>query len=194
MVGDEVTPKPPKPKSCKVCKVMYAPQRMGQKVCGPVCASKFARDMSEKSRKVLEAAERHADKAKREAMKSHAELIKEAQAAFNAYIRARDHDKPCISCGRHHNGQWHAGHYLSTGARPELRFEPLNVHKQCQPCNTHLHGNLILYRGNLIERIGLDKVLWLEGPHDPLKKTSAELVELKKKYRALARELEKETA
>ena len=96
---------------------------------------------------------RKEDRAKREKLKSRAQWLKEAQQAFNAWIRLRDADKPCISCGRHHEGQWYAGHYLSTGARPELRFEPLNVHKQCSACNTHLSGNLVLYRAELVRRI-----------------------------------------
>ena len=110
---------------------------------------------------------------------------------MNKFIRARDADKPCISCGRFHGGQWHAGHYLTTGARPELRFNELNIHKQCQPCNTHLHGNLVLYRVNLIDRIGLDMVEWLEGPHEPLKLTREDLIELRNTYRRKAKELEK---
>lgn len=104
----------------------------------------------------------------------------------------RDADKPCISCGRHHTGQYHAGHYMSRGARPELAYEPLNCHKQCSPCNTHLSGNLALYRQSLVREIGLQQVEWLEGPHDPKHYTVDDLKAIKAKYTALARELEKQ--
>jgi hypothetical protein len=134
--------------------------------------------------------ERRADKAKRERLKTRAEWQKDAQTEFNAYIRARDAHLPCISCGRHHDGQWHAGHYLSRGARPELAFEESNCHKQCAPCNTHLSGNLVLYRVNLIARIGLDRVEWLEGPHDPVKRTVDSLKGLIAEYRQKRKELE----
>ena len=185
-----------KPKKCKVCTKEFYPARPMQTVCTPLCAMSHARKMTERSQEVLKKAERIADKAKREALKSRSEWMKEAQTAFNAYIRERDRDAPCISCGRFHDGQWHAGHYLSTGARPELRFEPMNVHKQCQPCNTHLHGNLVLYRVNLIQKIGLDRVEWLEGPHEPLKLTVEAIKALRDEYRAKTRALqrEKETA
>jgi hypothetical protein len=116
--------------------------------------------------------------------------MQEAQASFNAWIRARDADKPCISCGRMHDGQWHAGHYLSTGARPELRFEPYNCHKQCAPCNTHLHGNLVLYRTALIERIGLIRVKRLEGPHPPAKLTIEDLRAIRDEYRRKLKEMQ----
>ena len=103
----------------------------------------------------------------REKVKTKGQHTQEAQAAFNAFIRLRDEKEPCISCGRFHSGQYHAGHYRSVGSAPELRFEPLNNNKQCAPCNNHMSGNLINYRINLIEKIGLDKVQWLEGPHEP---------------------------
>lgn len=130
-----------------------------QVVCSPKCAVEYAA----KTRKVA-ADKEH--KARKVAAKTRAEWMREAQAAFNAYIRKRDEDQPCISCGRHHTGQYHAGHYLSVGARPELRFCEDNVHKQCQPCNTHLSGNLVLYRAALIRKVGQDRVDWLEGPHE----------------------------
>jgi 5-methylcytosine-specific restriction endonuclease McrA len=126
---------------------------------------------------------------RKEAVKPRSQWLREAQTAFNAYIRKRDESMPCISCGRFHDGQWHAGHYLSTGARPELRFDEANVWRQCQPCNTHLHGNLVLYRAELIRRIGLAEVERLEGPHQPCKWTVTELKAIRDEYRAKVRAL-----
>ena len=108
---------------------------------------------------------------------------KQAQSAFNAYIRLRDNDYNCISCGRNHTGQYHAGHYRSRGAHPELRFEELNCHKQCAPCNNHLSGNISNYRPALIDKIGQKSVDWIEGPHEPKKYTCAELKEIELKYK-----------
>lgn len=114
---------------------------------------------------------------------------KQAQSAFNAYIRARDDYLPCISCGRNHTGQYHAGHYRSRGAHPELRFEELNCHKQCAPCNNHLSGNISNYRPALIEKIGQEKVNWIEGPHEPKKYTCSELKEIELKYKSKLKQL-----
>ena len=107
-------------------------------------------------------------------------------------IRERDRLLPCISCGRHHQGKYDAGHYRTVGSNPALRFEPLNCHKQCVPCNQHKSGNIVEYRLNLVQRIGADQVAWLEGPHEPKKYTIEDLQQIKAHYRALLRDLKKQ--
>lgn len=172
-------------KSCRVCGNDFAPWSGTQAVCGLKCSLRIA-----PLNRRAERAEKAAHKRKLAALKTRAEWMKDAQAAVNAFVRARDAELPCVSCGRHHDGQWHAGHYLSTGARPELRFDERNIHKQCQPCNTHLHGNLALYRVELIRRIGLEAVEQLEGPHLPRKYTIDELKAIRDEYRSKLKALD----
>lgn len=172
---------------CKHCGNPFVRQRPMQRACSVACALELAWSKRAK-------ADRAETKAKLAAIKPRSQWVKEAQAAFNAYIRARDAGRPCVSCGRHHQGQIHAGHYLSTGARPELRFDESNVHGQCQPCNTHLHGNLVLYRTELIRRIGLLEVVRLEGPQAPRKYTVDDLRAIRNEYRARLREMTKVAA
>jgi hypothetical protein len=186
--------KPPKPKTCTVCKTSFTPARMGMKVCSPFCAMTFAKSVTGKAAKVAAVKDRRETKVKLDKLKSRAAWAKEAQTAFNFFIRLRDADQPCISCGRHHQGQYHAGHYLSVGARPELRFEELNVHKQCAPCNTHLSGNAVLFRKALLEKLGVELVEWLEGPHKPSKYTIDDLKTIKVDYAAEAAALKKAQA
>lgn len=112
-----------------------------------------------------------------------------AQTAFNSYIRKRDEALPCISCGRYHEGQYHAGHYKTRGAHPELAFHPFNCHKQCSTCNNYLSGNLVNYRKNLIKKIGLKNVEWLEGAHKPQNLTIDDLKEIAAYYKAKKAEL-----
>lgn len=133
-------------------------------------------------------------KAKKEKLKTKGEHLREAQAAFNAFIRLRDAQEPCISCGKYHTGQYHAGHYRSVGSAPELRFEESNVYKQCAPCNNHLSGNLINYRANLVNKIGLAKVEWLEGKHEPKRYTIEQIQDIKAHYRKRVREMQKQNA
>lgn len=96
-------------------------------------------------------------------------LTKKAQTVFNAWIRRRDSDKGCISCG----GQVdHAGHYLSAGHHGHLRFNEMNVNGQCLRCNNFLHGNLINYRQGLVNRYGKQKVQYLESCAHGVKKWS----------------------
>ena len=186
-----------KEKKCRntECREQFMPSRPMQVACTPKCALVLARlDREKKAAKAtLEKAkqERAEHREAKERIKSRGDHAKDAQTAFNAWVRERDFDKPCVSCGNYHQGQWHAGHYLTVGARPELRFEPDNCHKQCAPCNNHLSGNLILYRVTLVGRIGTERVDWLEGPHDAKHYSIDDLKAITKKYRALTRELKK---
>lgn len=178
-------------KKCKQCKLpsdkwLIPPRNSLQAVCSPSCAREYAK--VSKLRKEAQNA-RKTRKETKDKLKTRSDWIKEAQSAFNSYIRKRDEKMPCISCGRFHEGQWHAGHYRSIGANPELRFNEKNCHKQCQPCNTHLHGNLINYRINLIERIGQSVVDVIEGNHEPKKYTIDDLKNIKEKYKLKLKEL-----
>lgn len=180
-----------KQKTCKACGGKFRPSLSTQKACGVKCALELAKQPANQqvARKAIADRDRREIQVRKETLKSRADHLREAQAAFNEWIRLRDADRPCVSCGRHHEGQYHAGHYRSVGANPELRFEPLNVWKQCAPCNTHLSGNLVNYRLSLLQLIGDAQVEWLEGPHSARKYTVDEIKTIKAEYRALTREL-----
>lgn len=89
---------------------------------------------------------------------------KEAQKAFNAFIRLRDSDLSCVSCDKPSdwNGQWHCGHFKTVGARPDLRFEEANAAKQCSQCNNFLSGNIIEAKKELIKRFGVNVIAGLD--------------------------------
>ncbi|WP_085600398.1 MULTISPECIES: recombination protein NinG [unclassified Pseudomonas] len=184
-------------KRCPECRMMFVPARNGQVVCGEIkCA--IAYGQSERGRaiagKALAEVGRREIKVRKEKLKTRADHLREAQAVFNEWVRLRDADLPCVSCGRHHDGQYHAGHYRTVGANPEIRFEPLNVWKQCAPCNTHLSGNLVNYRLSLLQRIGAEKLEWLEGPHPACKHTTEEIKAIKAEYREKIKELKRAAA
>jgi hypothetical protein len=176
-------------KKCKVCRTSYEPSKPMQTVCSPACALSLAVSKRGKAEKTAQVKERRETKVKLDKLKSRATWAKEAQTAFNLFVRVRDADQPCISCGRHHQGQFHAGHYLSVGARPELRFEEFNVAKQCAPCNTHLSGNAVLFRKALLEKLGVEVVDWLEGPHATKHYSVDDLKAIKADYTAKAKTL-----
>ncbi|WDH25916.1 recombination protein NinG [Pseudomonas chlororaphis] len=188
--------KAPRPKKCRVpeCGASFVPQRLGQAVCSPACAILDAPKNQERARKAIDQRERREIRAARQRVKPRADHMREAQQAFNEWIRLRDAALPCVSCGRHHQGQYHAGHYRTVGANPELRFEPLNVWKQCAPCNNHKSGDIVNYRIELVKRIGAEKVDWLEGPHKVRKYTIEELKAIKAEYKTKIKELKGEAA
>ncbi|WP_439885630.1 recombination protein NinG [Pseudomonas syringae] len=185
--------KSPKAKKCRVpeCGASFVPQKLGQAVCSPACAIVDAPRNQAKARKALAQVERSEIKVRKEKLKSRSDHMKDTQTAFNAWIRERDAALPCVSCGRHHEGKYDAGHYRTVGSNPALRFEPLNCHRQCSPCNTQLSGNIVNYRIELVRRIGITNVEWLEGPHEPQKYTIEELKALTAQYRAMTRKLKK---
>lgn len=106
----------------------------------------------------------------RERTKNVSQWKREAQAAFNAYVRYRDRGYGCISCGSTPanclGGTMDAGHYRSRGAAPHLSFVLTNCHSQCVRCNRYLSGNVVEYRKGLVHRVGLDKVEALENDND----------------------------
>jgi hypothetical protein len=165
-----------KQRKCSVCAETFRPQRMGQRVCSPACAAVQGAKDSQKQ-------EREETRERKAAMKTRSAWLKEAQAALNRWIReVRDADMPCISCGRHHKGQYHAGHYLARGSHPHLALSETNLAKQCAPCNTHLSGNQLNFRVGLIERIGLPAVEALEADKTPRKWTIEVLKAIKADY------------
>lgn len=181
-------------KKCRICKAKFEPFNSLQVACSPACALKIGKKQAAKKADDKTKEQRKWVREQKQKLKGRSEHLKEAQQAFNAYIRERDRHRPCISCGTWSAGQFHAGHYRTTKAAPELRFEELNCHKQCAQCNNFDSGNIVEYRISLIQRIGQEAVDWLEGPHEPKKYTIDDLKAIKAKYRAMKRELEKRAA
>ena len=187
-----------KPRKCKVCATTFSPARMGQKVCSVECAYSLAKTESAKKAKRIivhyRKQERKRDAERREKLKTRSEWVKEAQKAFNAYIRARDTGKPCICCGLplasgDVGGQFDAGHYRSTGSAPHLRFVEDNCHGQRKQCNRYGSGRAVDYRIGLIARIGLERVEALEADHEPRHYTIDDLKVIKAEYMRKAKEV-----
>lgn len=183
----------PRSSQCKVCLKPYLVLRMGQKVCSVRCATKLAKAVRAKGRKEL--------RERKKELQTIPELIKVAQREFNAYIRARDKDQPCICCGQplcgsdasaSTGGAFDCGHYRSTGSAPHLRFDERNAHGQRKVCNRWGAGRAVDYRIGLIARVGLEAVEALEADNTIRKWTREELREIAATYRAKRKELEKQ--
>lgn len=190
---------------CPICGTPFVKYRSTQKVCGPSCAMVYA-DQKAKEK---------ADKEwKRETKRMKDELLdgdkkhwmEKTKTACHLYIRARDKDDPCISCGKMDaeipdvfvGGKWDAGHFRTKGAAPELRFHPLNIHKQCKSCNAGSgkfakknHTVSMEYEKRLRIKIGDKMVDWLKGPHIAQKWTIEDLKDIRDYYKELTRELRK---
>lgn len=164
----------------KNCKKKFEPERSFQTTCGYKCAIEYARQLEEKKQKAKKKARKESLKEKlgKNYQPTKQSPLALAQKAVNRYIRARDKEKPCISCQRPYNvlKKINAGHYKSVGGNNSLRFNTYNINLQCEYCNTFKNGNLQEYRVNLIKKIGLEKVEKLEAPQE-IKKFSTNYYE-----------------
>lgn len=70
------------------------------------------------------------------------------------YIKLRDKNKPCISCGQPWHKDFHAGHFYKAELYSSLKYDEQNIHGQCQGCNLRKEGNLSPYAVSLPNRIG----------------------------------------
>lgn len=192
-----------KPKKCKApgCGQRFKPMLSTQKVCSPACGLAMAKDpkLQKVAAKAITKQKRQDLQERREKLKTKGEHLREAQTAFNAYIRERDRlaGYACISSGRplDWNGNAvDAGHYRSTGAAPHLRFDENNCHAQSKHDNRYLSGNVAEYRLGLIQRIGLAAVEALEADQAPRRYTIEDLQAIKALYRQKLRDLKRAAA
>ena len=185
---------------CAICREWFVPRFQNEHWCCPEHGAELALKLRKKAhQKAIQAAERRRKEIEREkkdklkirrlAAKPRSYWIKQAQQAFNAYVRYRDAALPCISCGRYHKGQYHAGHYRTVGAHPELRFNEDNCHGQCAPCNNHLSGNIANYTPNLIAKIGPERYEALISHHEPCRYTRTDLERIRDVYRTKLKDL-----
>jgi hypothetical protein len=130
----------PRSSQCAVCLKPYLVLRMGQKVCGAVCARKFAKSVKAKGAKEL--------RARKEVLKPVSQWEDECRRIVQKIARLRDRNDGCISChmGPNYGGQWHGSHYRSVGASSNTQFLLWNIHKACAQCNKFKGGNREFYR------------------------------------------------
>ena len=166
-----------KTRKCKYCKQPFEPSVFLQKNCfEPNCVTEWINEVKQKNWKRKKA------KLKMDLMTVQ-DYIKLAQQVFNKYIRLRDKDKPCISCQKKPLKE-NAGHFYNANNHWSVRFDERNVHIQCEHCNTYLSGNLIEYRKQLINKIGIEQLTLLELEANKIRKfTIDELKEIINTYK-----------
>lgn len=173
----------------KTCRKPFVPMSMTHKACGPECAQEVAKASRLKK-------ERQQDRASKERLKTRSDWIKDAQNAFNGYIRFRDIHQPCICCGMalgngEVGGAYDCGHYRSVGSAPHLRFDERNAHAQRKQCNRYGAGRAVDYRIGLINRLGLAAVEALESDQTARKWSIEDLKAIRDTYRAKLKDMKK---
>ena len=177
----KIKPAKVKRRKCKTCREWFTTELENKRVCDNIeCAISYGKIALVKQQQQTKRAFKQKDKSV---------LREKAVTAFNAFIRQRDVNLPCISCGHTNGRQFHAGHYKPTGGNPHLRFNELNVHKQCSICNNYKSGNLAEYRINLIKKIGLINVEALESDKSIKKYSEEDYTNIIVKYKHKLKEI-----
>lgn len=168
-------------RKCKNCGEEFQKTSHLQSVCGIKCGVERSHELNKKLREKKSKAD---TKEMKKALMTKPEWMNILQVTFNTFIRTRDKDLPCISCGCKKSNKWDAGHYYPT-TYSFLRFNEDNVHKQCSfNCNMNLRGNLHEYRIRLIEKIGIARVSVLDNSrHLKLNLSIPEIQELISEYK-----------
>lgn len=185
-------------KTCKVCGVAFSPQfNTTQRVCTIGCGIVDARN---KRRKKSDKA--HTKRKKEFRVNDVPTQHKLTQPRFNlmrrlqeqAYYRLIGRVPECISCERQEI-LFQGGHLKPVGSHSEHRYDPHNVHLQCNTCNQYNSGNSVGYIKGLARRYGdreaaliIDKL----EQRKVRKWTGEELVAMRKEFNATIRELESE--
>lgn len=186
-----------KPGKCAVCRAEFAKRSMTHKACSPECAAELVKRKRLKEEAKARRADRVLDRAKREAMKPYAKLIAEAQVAFNAYIRYRDVvvlGHGCIDCEKpfepgRPGGSIDAGHYISRGAAPHLRFDERNCFAQRKNCNRPGGATREAVRAGVEQRIGTEALEALESDKIVRKWTHDDLRTIRSLYQLKLKDL-----
>ena len=172
---------------CKYHQTKFVAKYFNQKYC--LSDSDCIRAFNEYVKSVTVKKERKELGEMKKSLLTHKDYLKMLQVVFNNFIRKRDEKLPCISCGTFKAEEFHAGHYIAT-TYSYLRFNEFNVWKQCSKCNTHLRGNSIPYRIELIKRIGLKAVEGLENDrHNDLRLSIPQIQEMIQEYKFKLKQL-----
>ncbi|EPC4825145.1 recombination protein NinG [Salmonella enterica] len=191
-------------RKCKVCNKWFHPAYDNVRWCCPEHGAIYALELRTKEKIKAEAKrikekhqaekkerQRHADRLR--AVKPLRHWIQMTQRVYNDWRREYllSQGGGCISCGTKTAPVWHAGHYRTTAAAPQLRFTDNNVWLQCPSCNVHKSGNIEAYRAALVELIGEANVQELESSNERHRYTLEELAEIRADARAKLRALKK---
>lgn len=169
---------------CKQCGKQFTQFNSLNRVCSISCAIELGKlkpiKLNEKRVKS------HLKKEAKDKLETYSQKVNKVKVIFQKWIRERDKNEPCISCGTTKASMWHASHFKKAETFSGVIFNELNVWRACSKCNVFLNGNELKYRENLVKKLGLEQVEALEQLANETrtkKWTIEELQEIKNKYK-----------
>jgi hypothetical protein len=181
---------------CKHCKAKLVPERPSQ-VVHRECVEAWAEAQAAKRKRAEEKQRKAAlkvEKAQRKAdLVRLSDLEEQCRKIVQKIARLRDRNDGCISChvGPEYGGIWHGSHYRPAGNNAAVQFHLWNIHKACEQCNFFKGGNIGAYRPRLLEKIGADRVAWLDSQTQVTKYTREYLYRFKAVMGKRLRRMEK---
>ena len=170
-----------KPKKCKNCAKLFTPKRSTLEVsCSVSCAIQLGKNKPIKISKETKLEQFETKK------QTYVRKVNKVKVIFQAWIRNRDKNEPCISCGAITAIGFDGGHFYKAENYSGLIFDERNCYKQCQKCNRFLQGNTLEFANNLRLKYGIEfmEKLRLDAYMTKVKTWSDdELKEIKKKYK-----------
>ena len=179
--------------NCKHCKKKFIQKTFNLRYCCETeeCLEACAKYVLEKRKSAIQRQTKKREnsdlKEQKDKLKTLSQYESEAKKEFQKYIRFRDKDLPCISCGTK-KALFDGGHFRKAEIYLGLIFDERNVHKQCRKCNRYLGGNEGEYRVGLVNRFGEDFVKQLENDSIRLrnyKYSKQQLIDIKEHYKEL---------
>ena len=117
------------------------------------------------------------------------------QTEVNQHVRDRDSDKLCCTCNTATvTSKYDAGHFLAVSTHKDVRFNLMNIHKQCAQCNNQYGGQRDIYQIFMVGKYGADRVEFLRGPQKTLKEqfpTTQDIAEEIKRYRKMNKDFKR---
>lgn len=130
----------------------------------------------------------------RESLETKSQLESKLQREINTIVRLIDKQTVCISTQKPLNEKYDAGHFFTTKAHPELRFNLFNIYAQSVYANQYLSGDISNFLDGLSNIYGEEHkeyVLSLKTSYKPLKLSKQELQDYIVKARELVKALKK---
>jgi len=179
-----------KDKKCKICKVKFTPTRQLQPTCNEM-ECMIAYSDKHLAKKAKETKTQHRIEKREFNNQDVKKRTNDLKKVVQEYARLRDFHEVCISCRKPSAKQWDGGHFMNAEYHSKVRFNTLNINKQCSHCNDFSASNALNYKIHLIDKIGLEKVEWLEQQKGICKYTPEYLNRFIKIYRKRVRILKK---
>tara|TARA_R100000544_G_scaffold10036_1_gene4237 strand:+ start:440 stop:988 length:549 start_codon:yes stop_codon:yes gene_type:complete len=153
--------------------------------CDIDCATQYGFKNKEKGKEIKHKAQKKAYNENKLSTRKRA-----TKEACHEYIRLRDKNNLCICCSEPLGDDYHAGHFLESGNNPKVRYDEDNIHAQRAYCNTYKGGDSGMYKENLIEKIGIERVerlLSLKG--GTVKRNADDYREVERYYKGKIKDL-----